>query len=79
MEPIGPLVSNGIWGDKAVLPRDIKNGLEDSDMSDWCYWDGSIVKDDAGKYHMYACRWTQSVHHQIGWTEESKGMRNNFV
>lgn len=30
MEPQGPLVSKGVWGDSNVLPRDIHNGLEDA-------------------------------------------------
>ncbi|MDZ8120012.1 glycoside hydrolase family protein [Pontiella agarivorans] len=73
MQPQGPLVSEGIWGED-ILPRDPKNGLEDTSMKNWCYWDGSIVKDDAGKYHMYASRWTQTVPHSLGWKENSKGM-----
>lgn len=48
-----PLVSEGIWGASNVLPRDVANGLEDPKMENWCYWDGSIVKDDEGIYHMY--------------------------
>ena len=60
MEPQGPLVSEGIWGAENVLPRDIKNGLEDPTMKNWCYWDGRIVKDDAGLFHFYGCRWDQS-------------------
>ena len=67
MEPQGPLVSNGIWGAENVLPRDIKNGLEDPDISDWCYWDGRIVKDDAGTFHIYSSRWPQSMAHHDGW------------
>lgn len=74
MEPQGELVSEGIWGASGVLPRDIKNGIEDADMSDWCYWDGSIVKADDGKYHMYASRWSQTHNHTVGWKVESKGM-----
>lgn len=74
MEPKMPLVSTGIWGDSNVLPRDTTNGLEDATLKDWCYWDGSIVKDDEGKYHMYASRWAQSNHHSLGWKEQSKGM-----
>jgi len=46
MNPQSELVSEGIWGDPNVLPRDTANGLEDALMKNWCYWDGSIVKDD---------------------------------
>ncbi len=84
LEQQGPLVSEGIWGDDAVIPRDIKNGLEGKSevdektgevlLKDWCYWDGSILKDDDGKYHMYACRWSQEFHHGTGWTVDSKGV-----
>ena len=82
MEPRSPLVSQRIWGD--IAPRDTANGLEGKSVyssqlgkyivKDWCYWDGSIVKDDEGKYHMYASRWDQNNHHHTGWTEASKGM-----
>lgn len=74
MEPRAELVSDGIWGDPNVLPRDTANGLEDTDISDWCYWDGRIVKSDDGRYHIYASRWTQSVSHRDGWHIHSKGM-----
>ncbi|VGO20421.1 glycoside hydrolase family protein [Pontiella sulfatireligans] len=74
MEPQGPLVSEGIWGDPNVLPRDIQNGLEDSTLENWCYWDGAIVKANDGRYHMYASCWSQTNSHSTGWKVESKGM-----
>jgi hypothetical protein len=74
MEPQGALVSEGIWGNPNVLPRDIKNGLEDPDLDEWCYWDGRIVKDDQGRYHIYASRWSQSFPHSTGWKQNSKGI-----
>ncbi|CAA6692718.1 MULTISPECIES: hypothetical protein [unclassified Lentimonas] len=74
MEPQGPMVSDGIWGDDNVLPRDIKNGLEDSTLENWCYWDGSIVKSDDGRYHMYASLWSEEMSHSEGWHLGSKGM-----
>ncbi|MDO7173149.1 glycoside hydrolase family protein [Mariniflexile sp. AS56] len=74
MEPQQPLVSEGIWGDAVAVPRDTSNGLEDSKLKNWCYWDGKIVKDDDGKYHMYASRWTQEMSHSDGWHLGSKGM-----
>lgn len=73
-EKRAPLVTEGIWGDAAVIPRDTANGLEDTSMKNWCYWDGKIVKDDAGKYHMYASRWSQEFHHSVGWNNDSKGV-----
>lgn len=84
MEPGAPLVSEGVWCDPGVFPRDTTNGLEGKSIydpqsgkymvKDWCYWDGSIVKDDEGKFHMYASRWGQEFHHGVGWTEDSKGI-----
>lgn len=62
------------WGETNVLPRDTANGLEDSKLKKWCYWDGSIVKGNDKKYHIYASRWTQSVSHSDGWHLESKGI-----
>jgi hypothetical protein len=76
MEPQKPLVSDGIWGDLNVIPRDTGNGLEDSKMKDWCYWDGSIVKDDEGLYHMYASRWTQEMSHSDGWHIGTKAIHS---
>ncbi len=75
-ESKAPLVSKGVWGDKNVIPRDTTNGLEDTSLKKWCYWDGGIVKDDDGKYHMYASRWSQSFHHGYGWNNDSKGIHS---
>ncbi len=74
MEPRGPLASEGVWGDPNVLPRDIHNGLEDVRLENWCYWDGKIVKDDEGRYHIYASRWHHAFTHRTGWKEDSKGI-----
>lgn len=69
-----PLLSKGIWGAPNVFPRDTANGLEDTTLKNYCYWDGKIVKDDIGKYHMYASRWEQIYPHSIGWKEKSKAI-----
>ena len=66
MEPQKEIVSKGIWGDSNVIPRDTTNGLEDATLKKWCYWDGKIVKDDEGKYHMYASRWDEKYSHSKG-------------
>lgn len=76
MEPPAPIVSEGIWAAEGVLPSDTANGLEDAKLKDWCYWDGSIVKDDEGKYHMYASCWSQTYAHSKGWNKGSKGMHS---
>ncbi len=57
-------LSADCWGASEVGARDQYNGLEDSDMSDYSYWDGSIIKDDdTGKYYMFASRWNQAGGH----------------
>ena len=76
MPPQSQLISEGIWGNPNVLPRDTANGLEDPTMKNWCYWDGSIVKDDQGLYHMYASRWTQEMSHSDGWHIGTKAIHS---
>ena len=55
---ICPLTSN-TWGAASVLPRDVCNGLEDSTNMTWQYWDGKILENTDGKFHIYAGRWPQ--------------------
>jgi hypothetical protein len=64
--PIIGSLSSSCWGAAAVGPRDQSNGLEDRTMSQWCYWDGGIIKGPDGIYHMFASRWNQSAGHN-GW------------
>ena len=61
----GSLVSN-VWGAPGVFPRDPQNGLEDTTMKQWCYWDGQIIKAADGKFHMFSSRWDQAKGHG-GW------------
>jgi hypothetical protein len=63
---VGSLVSD-IWGAPAVFPRDPQNGLEDTTMKQWDYWDGQIIKGPDGKYHLFASRWDQSRGHGGWW------------
>ena len=63
--PHGELVRE-TWGATNVLPRDTQNGLEDTSMKKYCYWDGQIIKAHDGKYHMFASRWDESRGHG-GW------------
>jgi hypothetical protein len=58
--PIYNHLSSDVWGAAGVIPRDVSNGLEDSTMKQWQYWDGKIIKGPDGKYHMFASRWSQS-------------------
>jgi hypothetical protein len=54
----GPLTSNA-WGEPAVRPRDISNGLESTSNS-YFYWDGKVIKTADGKYHLHCSRWPKS-------------------
>ena len=64
--PIHGHLTTEAWGAPNVLPRDPQNGLEDTTIKQWCYWDGQIIKGPDGKYHMFASRWDQSRGHG-GW------------
>ncbi|MCL6592320.1 MAG: carbohydrate-binding protein, partial [Firmicutes bacterium] len=64
--PIIGSLSSSCWGAAAVGPRDQSNGLEDKTMTQYCYWDGGIIKGSDGLYHMFASRWAQSAGHN-GW------------
>lgn len=56
MPDLGGMTSD-TWGAQCVVPRDINNGIEDSD---WSYWGGNarLLKD--GKYHLFVCRWREN-------------------
>jgi hypothetical protein len=64
--PVRGSLTRNIWGADNVLPRDPENGLEDTTMKQWCYWDGQIIQAPDGKFHMFASRWDQSRGHG-GW------------
>jgi len=59
-------LSKDVWGAATVGPRDFQNGLEDTTLKQWHYWDGQIIHGSDGKYHMFASRWDQSAGHE-GW------------
>jgi len=61
--PIHGQLSKTAWGAPNVLPRDPQNGLEDTSMTQWNYWDGKIIKGPDGKYNLYASRWEQAKGH----------------
>ena len=65
--PRGEL-STTAWGAREVGPRDQGNGLEDTKMARWNYWDGQILKGPDGKYRMFASRWDQALGHKA-WGE----------
>jgi hypothetical protein len=58
-------LSRDAWGATNVLPRDVRNGLENI-TNKYCYWDGQIIKASDGKYHVFASRWDESRGHN-GW------------
>jgi hypothetical protein len=62
--PINGPLSKDAWGATEVGTRDQKNGLEDTTMKQWNYWDGQIIKGPDGKYHMFASRWDQAKGHK---------------
>ena len=64
--PITDSLSSDAWGAATVGPRDTKNGLEDTTMKQWNYWDGQVIKGPDGRYHMFASRWDQAKGHR-GW------------
>lgn len=66
---IGKLTSKDIWGGENVLPRDIKNGVEDNE---WCYWGGNPMQGNDGKYHIAICRWREETGHW-GWPKSEVG------
>jgi hypothetical protein len=55
MSGIGQLTSD-TWGAPNVIPRDIKNGIENRKYS---FWGGNIVLGDDGKYHLFVCGWLE--------------------
>ncbi len=69
--PILGALSTNVWGAAEVGPRDPKNGLEDSTMRQWNYWDGQIIKGKDGKYHMFSSRWPQGKGHAGWWDSKA--------
>lgn len=61
--PLSGHLSKGVWGAATVGPRDPSNGLEDTTMQHWNYWDGKILRGLDGKYRMFASRWNQAKGH----------------
>ena len=43
---------NADWGVDAVNPRDLLNGIEESE---WSYWGGNILQDEDQIYHLFVC------------------------
>lgn len=69
--PITQPLSAKIWGAATVGPRDPGNGLEDTSMQHWDYWDGQIIKGKDGRYHLFASRWDQATGHNGWWSSKA--------
>ena len=65
--PIVSSLTSNVWGAPGVFPRDPANGLEDTTMKQWCYWDGQIIKGTDGRFHLFASRWDQAKGHGGWW------------
>jgi hypothetical protein len=61
--PITSPLTAKAWGLPGVLPRDVKNGLEDTTNQQWSYWDGKILKGKDGRYHLFGSRWPEKAGH----------------
>ncbi|NJB83678.1 glycoside hydrolase family protein [Wenyingzhuangia aestuarii] len=55
--PDGKLTKK-VWGDKAVIPRYVDNGIEDDQIS---YWGGNILKGKDRKFHFFLCGWNENT------------------
>ena len=66
--PITGSLSKDVWGAASVGPRDAMNGLEDTTMKKWNYWDGKILKGPDGRCYLFVDRWDQAKGHN-DWPE----------
>lgn len=63
------LESDGLWGARGVIPRDVHNGIE---HPEWSYWGGNPLLGEDGKYHMNICRWPESAERgHMSWQEST--------
>ena len=56
LAPIYDGLETDTWGTDSVRPRDIHNGIEDSE---WSYWGGKPVLGPDDTYHFFVCRWRE--------------------
>jgi len=57
MPDLGGMTSN-TWGAPGTVPRDVNNGIEDSE---WSYWGGNTRLLEDGKYHSFIARWPEGA------------------
>ena len=55
-----------------IVPASDKNGVQ---MDGYWVWDGSVIKGEDGRYHMFASRWKQSLPFHPGWLMGSEIIR----
>lgn len=55
-----------------IYPPSVKNGFS---MDNYWIWDGSVVKGDDGRYHLFASRWRKTLPMHPGWLLESEIIR----
>ena len=56
MPAVGELTAH-TWGDPAVVPRYVENGIENRK---WSFWGGNIKFCEDNKYHLFVCGWLES-------------------
>mgnify|MGYP001548086433 CR=1 FL=1 len=55
-----------------IGPAPLGGGFRDDDYWIWC---GSVIRDDAGMYHMFASRWSKDVPFTPNWLTHSRVVR----
>ncbi len=65
-----PATSAGAFPEFGVVPR--AGGFR---MDGYWVWCGSVIKDDAGCYHLFASRWPKTVPFHPGWMVKSEIVR----
>lgn len=55
-----------------TYPASLTNGFS---MDDYWIWDGSVIKGEDGRYHMFSSRWRKTLPMHPGWLLESEIVR----
>lgn len=56
MPDLGGMTSD-TWGETNVVPREVRNGIEDPH---WSYWGGNTLLQKDGRYHLMVARWAEN-------------------
>ncbi|MDZ8117085.1 glycoside hydrolase family protein [Pontiella agarivorans] len=57
MPDLGGMTSD-TWGETNVVPREVRNGIEDPE---WSYWGGNTMLEEDGKFHLMVARWPEDA------------------